>query len=58
MLIGGTAFSTAGGIKVGRFIVLYEEFTKKSERRIELQLLGLLHPHRFLLKDPYRSTEF
>ena len=36
MLIGGAAFSTAGGIKVGRFVILYQEFakrigTKKSE---------------------------
>jgi trk system potassium uptake protein TrkH len=36
MLVGGTAFSTAGGIKVGRFVILYQDFakrigTKKSE---------------------------
>src|SRR3712207_5137197 len=31
MLIGGTAFSTAGGIKVGRFILLYQELTKSSK---------------------------
>jgi trk system potassium uptake protein TrkH len=38
MLIGGAAFSTAGGIKVGRFVILYQEFakrigTKKREMR-------------------------
>src|ERR671915_101711 len=33
MLVGGTAFSTAGGIKVGRFVVLYQEFTKKSREK-------------------------
>jgi trk system potassium uptake protein TrkH len=29
MLVGGTAFSTAGGIKVGRFVILYYEFAKR-----------------------------
>jgi trk system potassium uptake protein TrkH len=29
MLIGGTAFSTAGGIKVGRLVILYQEFAKR-----------------------------
>ncbi len=33
MLIGGTAFSTAGGIKVGRFLVLYHEFFDKGGSR-------------------------
>jgi trk system potassium uptake protein len=29
MLIGGAAFSTAGGIKVGRFVILYQEFARR-----------------------------
>jgi trk system potassium uptake protein TrkH len=30
MLIGGTAFSTAGGIKVGRILLLLQKLTKKK----------------------------
>jgi trk system potassium uptake protein TrkH len=30
MLIGGTAFSTAGGIKVGRILLLLQKITKKK----------------------------
>jgi trk system potassium uptake protein TrkH len=38
MLVGGTAFSTAGGIKVGRFVILYQEFAKRiGKRRSEMQ---------------------
>jgi trk system potassium uptake protein TrkH len=38
MLVGGTAFSTAGGIKVGRFVILYQEFAKRiGTRRSEIQ---------------------
>jgi trk system potassium uptake protein TrkH len=33
MLVGGTAFSTAGGIKVGRFLILYREFISKNDAR-------------------------
>ena len=29
MLVGGTSFSTAGGIKIGRFVILYYEFAKR-----------------------------
>lgn len=38
MLVGGTAFSTAGGIKVGRFVILYQEFAKRiGTRRSAIQ---------------------
>lgn len=38
MLVGGTAFSTAGGIKVGRFVILYQEFAKRiGKKRSEMQ---------------------
>ncbi|HEX2014279.1 MAG TPA: potassium transporter TrkG, partial [Nitrososphaera sp.] len=33
MLVGGAAFSTAGGIKVGRFVILYQEFSRRIGRR-------------------------
>jgi trk system potassium uptake protein TrkH len=33
MLVGGTAFSTAGGIKVGRFLILYQEFAKRIGKK-------------------------
>jgi len=33
MLMGGTAFSTAGGIKVGRFLILYQEFAKRIGKK-------------------------
>lgn len=38
MMVGGTAFSTAGGIKVGRFVILYQEFAKRiGKTRSEMQ---------------------
>jgi trk system potassium uptake protein TrkH len=30
MMVGGTAFSTAGGIKVGRFLLIYQRLAKKD----------------------------
>ncbi|MGH9993587.1 MAG: potassium transporter TrkG, partial [Nitrososphaera sp.] len=33
MLVGGAAFSTAGGIKVGRFVILYQEFSRRIGRK-------------------------
>jgi len=61
MLIGGTAFSTAGGIKIGRFILLYQELTgsSKSNNRSNATV-----PETFMSSsissttNPYRSTEF
>ena len=59
MLVGGTAFSTAGGIKVGRFIVLYEEFTKKSREKDRTAITGTSTSTSISsTANPYRSTEF
>ena len=59
MLIGGTAFSTAGGIKVGRFVVLYEEFTKKSREKDRSAIMGTSTSTSISsTANPYRSTEF
>jgi trk system potassium uptake protein TrkH len=59
MLIGGTAFSTAGGIKVGRFIVLYEEFTKKSREKDRTTITGTSTSTSISsTANPYRSTEY
>jgi trk system potassium uptake protein TrkH len=33
MLVGGAAFSTAGGIKVGRFVILYHEISRRIGRK-------------------------
>ena len=59
MLVGGTAFSTAGGIKVGRFIVLYEEFTKKSRDKDRTAITGTSTSTSISsTANPYRSSEF
>ncbi len=59
MLVGGTAFSTAGGIKVGRLIVLYEEFTKKSREKDRTAVTGTSTSTSISsTANPYRSTEF
>jgi trk system potassium uptake protein TrkH len=59
MLVGGTAFSTAGGIKVGRFIVLYQEFTKKSKEKDRSSVTGASTSTSISsTTNPYRSTEF
>jgi trk system potassium uptake protein TrkH len=59
MLVGGTAFSTAGGIKVGRFIVLYQEFTKKSRDKDRTPVTGTSTSTSISsTTNPYRSTEF
>jgi trk system potassium uptake protein TrkH len=59
MLVGGTAFSTAGGIKVGRFIVLHEEFTKKSSEKDRTAITGTSTSTSISsTANPYRSTEF
>jgi trk system potassium uptake protein TrkH len=59
MLVGGTAFSTAGGIKVGRFVVLYQEFTKKSKEK-DRTAISETSTTRSISSttNPYRSTEF
>jgi trk system potassium uptake protein len=59
MLVGGTAFSTAGGIKVGRFVVLYEEFAKKSKEKDRTVIQGTSTSTSISsTANPYRSTEF
>jgi trk/ktr system potassium uptake protein len=59
MLVGGTAFSTAGGIKVGRFLVLYEEFAKKSREKDRIAIMGTSTSTSISsTANPYRSTEF
>src|ERR687897_7206 len=59
MLVGGTAFSTAGGIKVGRFLVLYQEFTKKSREKDRTAVTGTSTSTSISsTANPYRSTEF
>jgi trk system potassium uptake protein len=59
MLVGGTAFSTAGGIKVGRFVVLYQEFAKKSSEK-DRTAISETSTSRSISSttNPYRSTEF
>jgi trk system potassium uptake protein TrkH len=57
MLVGGTAFSTAGGIKMGRFVVLYQEFTKKSKEKDRTAITGT-STSISSTANPYRSTEF
>ncbi|MDQ4100975.1 MAG: CBS domain-containing protein [Thermoproteota archaeon] len=65
MLVGGTAFSTAGGIKVGRFILLYQEITKGSKaKNRSTTTTGTTVPEAYMSSsissttNPYRSTEF
>jgi len=63
MLVGGTAFSTAGGIKVGRFILLYQELTKGSKAK-NRRTTTITAPEMYTTSsissttNPYRSTEF
>ena len=59
MLVGGTAFSTAGGIKVGRFILLYQELTKSSKgKNITTMPETYASSSISSTANPYRSTEF
>jgi trk system potassium uptake protein len=59
MLVGGTAFSTAGGIKVGRFIVLYREFVKKSGEKERMTMRGgYASTSISSTANPYRSSDF
>src|SRR5215204_5404446 len=59
MLVGGTAFSTAGGIKVGRFILLYQELTKKSREKNRTAIAETYTSSSISsTTNPYRSTEF
>lgn len=62
MLVGGTAFSTAGGIKVGRFVILYQEFSRRIGRKT------MAEPSQYSMEpetltsissfaNPYRTSE-
>lgn len=59
MLVGGTAFSTAGGIKVGRLILLYQELTKRSKGK-NITTIPETYASSSISStaNPYRSTEF
>lgn len=61
MLVGGTAFSTAGGIKIGRFVALYREFHKKAREKTERgATVGGLSTSGSISSttNPFRSSEF
>ncbi|HEU4604973.1 MAG TPA: potassium transporter TrkG [Nitrososphaera sp.] len=59
MLVGGTAFSTAGGIKVGRLVILYQEFTKMSKEKDKTMAMGgSTSASISSTANPYRSSEF
>lgn len=59
MLIGGTTFSTAGGIKVGRFVILYHEFSKRTGEKDTTAVAGLSTSASISsTANPYRSTEY
>lgn len=59
MLVGGTAFSTAGGIKVGRFLIIYQEFAKKSREKTSGAITGSSTSTSISsTANPYRSSEF
>jgi len=53
MLVGGAAFSTAGGIKVGRFVILYQEFSRRVGRK------SMKEPASYTLSQPaYASISY
>ena len=59
MLIGGATFSTAGGIKVGRFVILYQEFSRKTADKDTAAVSGLSTTASISsTANPYRGTEF
>jgi trk system potassium uptake protein TrkH len=59
MLVGGAAFSTAGGIKVGRFIVLYQELSKSRTDKDLAAIRGQSTSMSIsATANPYRGTEF
>jgi trk system potassium uptake protein len=61
MLVGGTAFSTAGGIKVGRFLILYQEFAKRiGKKKGEMQQSSQVHEAYSSISstaNPHRSED-
>nr|WP_158384931.1 potassium transporter TrkG [Candidatus Nitrososphaera evergladensis] len=68
MLVGGTAFSTAGGIKIGRFVILYQELAKKAKEKTTTTASSPSPPIATgstststsisSTANPYRSSEF
>jgi trk/ktr system potassium uptake protein len=59
MLVGGAAFSTAGGIKVGRLVILYQEFSRKKGEKDTSAIAGLSTSTSISsTANPYRGTEF
>jgi trk system potassium uptake protein len=58
MFIGGAAFSTAGGIKVGRFIILYQEFFSKRSDTGAVLSKHSTSSSISSTANPYRGTEF
>jgi trk system potassium uptake protein TrkH len=61
MMVGGTAFSTAGGIKVGRFVILYQEFAKRiGTKKSEMQESQPIHEALSSISstaNPHRSED-
>lgn len=58
MLVGGAAFSTAGGIKVGRFMVLFQEFARKDKMDGAVLTGQSTSMSISSTANPYRGTEF
>jgi len=58
MLIGGAAFSTAGGIKVGRLVLLYQEFSKKTKEKDVSSHAASTSLSISSAVNPYRSSDF
>ena len=58
MLVGGTAFSTAGGIKVGRFVILYQEFARRSNEKNGMMLAASTSTSISSTANPFRSSEY
>ncbi|HEV8404317.1 MAG TPA: potassium transporter TrkG [Nitrososphaera sp.] len=61
MMVGGTAFSTAGGIKIGRFVILYQEFAKRiGTKKSEMQQSQPIHEALSSISstaNPHRSED-
>jgi trk system potassium uptake protein len=57
MMIGGAAFSTAGGIKIGRLIILYQESSNVKEKGIT-PTVGSASSSISSTANPYRSPDF
>lgn len=59
MLVGGATFSTAGGIKVGRFVMLYQELSRKKGEKDTSSITGYSTSMSISsTANPYRGAEF